>query len=74
MDVIDSVIIRGQQDFEKHDQLNQTEVKIGNGTVINILKKYKKATYRFVSVGLGLLFTNCVKNDIEQLFFNNKRS
>ena len=50
MDVIDSVIIRGQQDFEKHDQLNRTEVKIGNGTVINILKNIKEQL-----IGLYLL-------------------
>ena len=42
MEVVDSVIIRGQQDFEKLDQLYPNEVKIDDGTVINILKNTKK--------------------------------
>ena len=66
MEVVDSVSIRGQQDFEKLDQLYPNEVKIDDGTVINILKKYKKATYRFVHI--GLLFTSGVKNDTKQVF------
>ena len=66
MDVIDSVIIRGQQDSEKYNQLNPIEVKTDDGTVINILKKYKRATYRFVPV--GLLFTSSVKNDTRHIF------
>lgn len=34
-------IIRGQQDFEKHGQLNSVEIKIDDDTVINNLKIIK---------------------------------
>ena len=68
---IDSAIIRGQQDFEKCDQLNTIGVKIEDDTVINILKKYKRATYS--SVPVGLLFTSAVKRDAKQFFLKYKR-
>ena len=68
MEVIDSVIIRGQKDFdfEKLYQLNLIEVKIDYGIVTNILRNYKRVTYRFASV--DLLFTSSVKNDTKEMF------
>ena len=39
MDPVDTLIIRSQQDFELHDQLNPIEIKIDNNQIINILKK-----------------------------------
>ena len=41
MDVADFVIIRGQQSFEKHDQLNPIEIKIEEDRIINFLKNIK---------------------------------
>ena len=66
MEVIDSVIIRGQQDFEKHDKLNPIEIKVYDGKIINFLKKHKKATFRFIPV--DLLFSRGVKTNTEQIF------
>ena len=43
MEVTDSVIIRGQQDFEKFDQLNPVEIQIDGDRIIYFLKNiYKK--------------------------------
>ena len=44
MEVADSILVRGQQDLEKYDQLNWTEVKIEDNKVLNILNKCKRAT------------------------------
>ena len=56
MEVADSIIVRGQQDFSKYNQLNPFEIKIKDDKVLNILNKYKRATYRFAHI--GLLFTS----------------
>ena len=39
MDVVDFVIIRGQQSFQKDNQLNPTKTKIEEDTIINFFKK-----------------------------------
>ena len=39
MEPIDTLIVHDQQDFELHDQLNPTEIKITGNTFINRLKK-----------------------------------
>lgn len=41
MEIVDSVMIRGQQSFEKYDQLNPIEIEIEHDRVINSLKKTK---------------------------------
>ena len=66
VELIDSVIIRGQQYFEKHNKLNLIEIKVDNDKIINFLKKHKKATFRFIPV--DLLFLRGVKTDTEQIF------
>ena len=58
--------MRGQQDFELHDQLNPIEIKITDNTFINRLKKYKRTTYKFIP--LGLLFPATSQNDTNQIF------
>ena len=58
--------MRGQQDFEFHDQLNPIETKITDYTFINRLKKYKRPTYKFTPV--GLLFLATIQNDTNQIF------
>ena len=57
---IDTLIGRGQQDSELHDQLNPTEIKITDDTFINWLKKYKRAMYKFTPV--GLLYPATIQN------------
>ena len=41
MEPSDTLIIRGQQDFELYHQLNPTEIKIDNDKFINSLKNIK---------------------------------
>ena len=67
METVKAVIIHGQQDFELHDQLNPTEIKIDNGQIINLLKKYKSALYQF-TLDIGLLFLLSVTNDTNRIF------
>ena len=38
---VETVIIRREQDFEIHDQLNPIEIKIDDDQVINVLKNIK---------------------------------
>ena len=51
MEPIDTLIVRGQQDFELHDQLNPIEIKTTDNTFIIRLKKYKRGTNEFTPVG-----------------------
>lgn len=71
MEVVDSIIVIGQHDFGKYNQLNPIEVKIEDDQVLNILNKYQRATYRFVPI--GLLFTSGINNVTEQIFITVKK-
>ena len=66
MEPIDTLIVRGQQDFELHDQLNPFEIKTTDDTFIIRLKKYKRGTNKFTPV--GLLFPATIQNDTNQIF------
>ena len=66
MEPIDTLIVRGQQDFELHDQLNPIKIKITDDTFINSLKKYKRATYKFTHA--CLLFPATIQNNTSQIF------
>ena len=70
MDVIESIMIRGKQGFEKYELITPIEIKIENERVINIINN-KKATYRFVTV--GLLFRSTIKNDTDQILIVSNR-
>ena len=39
MEVADSAVIRGQQNFDKYDQFNPIERKTNDDRIINILNK-----------------------------------
>ena len=39
MEVVDSAVIRGQQNFDKYDQFNKIERKTNDDRIINILNK-----------------------------------
>ena len=67
MELIDTLIVQGQQDFELHDQLNPNEIKIIDNTFINRLKKY---TLQFTAV--GLLFPATIQNDTNQIFVTGR--
>ena len=66
MEQIGTLIVRGQQDYELHDQLNPIEIKITDNTFINRLKKYKRATFKFTPI--GLLFPATNQNHRNQIF------
>ena len=66
MEPVGTLIIRAQQDFELHNQLNPIEIKIDGNQIINALKKYKGAKYHFTPI--GFLFPSSVTNDTNQIF------
>ena len=63
---LDSLFVRGQQDFDLYEQLNPIEIKITDDTVIKKLNKYKQIKYRFTLT--GLLFPASIQNDTNQIF------
>ena len=65
MNAWDSVMIRGQQSFEKYNQLNLIKIKKDNH-VIHVLKNAKNAIYYFISI--GLLLSSGMKNDADRIF------
>ena len=62
---LDSLFVRGQQDFDLFEQLNPIEIKITDDIIINKLNKYKQIKYRFTQ--LGLLFPASIQNDTSQI-------
>ena len=60
MEFVDSIIVRGQQNFKNYNQLNPIEVKIEDDKILNTLNKYKSTNYQFLPV--GLLFSSGRKN------------
>ena len=63
---LDSLFVRGHQDFDLYEQLNPLEIKITDDAVINKLNKYKQIKYKFTP--LGLLLPASIQNDINQIF------
>ena len=51
MDPLETLIIRGQQSFELHNQLNPVQITINNGRVLNPLKKHKNSYYKLTPIG-----------------------
>ena len=43
-ELIETVIVRGQQKFDLHDILTPIEIKINNDRILNILKNRKTPT------------------------------
>ena len=66
MDPSKTLIIRGQQSFELHDQLNPVQITINDDRVLNISKKLKNSYYKLTPI--GLLFSSSVQNDTKQIF------
>ena len=54
-------MIRGQQTFEKNDQLNPFGIEIEDDRVINLPKKYN------VFIPIGLLFSSGINNNTDQI-------
>ena len=66
MDPLETLIIRAQQSFELHNQLNPVQITINNDRVLNIFKRYKNSYYKLTPI--GLLFLSSVQNDTKQTF------
>ena len=69
-ELIETIIIRAQQNFDIDGGLNPTEIEIKDDRITNILKKYKNATYK--TIPLGLLFPASITNDTRQIFVLGK--
>ena len=70
-ELIETVIIRAQQDFDVVRGLNPIQIEIKDDTVINILKKYKNVACKIIP--LRLLFPATIKNDTRQVFVLAKK-
>ena len=59
-------MIRRQQSFGLHDQINPIQIRIDDDQVVNALKKFTGTHYKFTSI--GILFPAPVTNYTEQVF------
>ena len=66
MNILDFLIIRGQQVFEEGRDINLIEVKIEDNRVRNLFEKYEDNKVRFKLI--GLLIASSVVNDTEKIF------
>ena len=66
MNILDFLIIRGQQVFEEDRDINLIEIKIEDNRVRNHFEKYKDNKVRFKLI--GLLIASSVVNDTEKIF------
>ena len=66
MDPLETLMIRGQHSFELHDQINPMQIRIDDDQVVNTLKKFRGAYYKFTTIGIS--FPASVTNDMEQIF------
>ena len=64
--LIETVIIRAQQNFEIAGGLNPVKIETEDDGVINTLKKHKNVIYKLTP--LGILFPASIKNNTEQIF------
>ena len=66
MNILDFLIIRGQQVFEEGRDINPIEIKIEDNRVKNLFEKYKDSKVRFKLI--GLLIASSVVNNTEKIF------
>ena len=71
MNILDFLIIRGQQVFEEVRDINPIEIKIEDNRVRNLFEKYKDNKVRFKLI--GLLIASSVVNDTEKIFLQTHR-
>ena len=45
-DPIDTVIVRGQHEFSRHDIPNPVQIEINDDMILSKLKKYKNTYYK----------------------------
>ena len=63
---IETVIIRGKQNFKIVGRLDPIQIKNEDDRVVIILKRYKNVMYKLTP--LGILFPALIKNNTEQVF------
>ena len=66
MNVLDFIIMRGQQVFEEGRDINPIEIKIEDNRVQNFFDKYKDNKVMFKLI--GLLIASSIVNDTEKIF------
>ena len=66
MDLLQTLMIRGYKSFELDNQINPIQTRIDNDWVVNTIKKFTGAHYKFTPI--GILFLASVTNDTEQIF------
>ena len=67
---IETIIIRGQQNFGIDGGLNPIEIEIKDDRISNLLKKYKNVVYKINP--LGIIFPASITNDTNQIFILDK--
>ena len=65
-ELVETVIIWAQQNFEIVGGLNPVKIEIEDDRVVNTLKKHKNVVYKLTL--LGILFPASIKNNTEQVF------
>ena len=65
MNILDFLIIRGQQVFEEGRDINPIEIKIEDNRVRNLFEKYKDSKVRFKLI--DLLISSSVVSDTEKI-------
>ena len=66
MNILDFLIVRGQQVLEEGRDINLIEIKIEDNRVRNLFEKYKDNKIRFKFIGLRI--ASSVINDTEKIF------
>ena len=66
MNVLDYVIVKGQQMFEEDREINPIEIKVQDNRIRNLFDKYKNHKVNFKLI--GLLLASSVVNDTEKIF------
>ena len=67
---IETIIVRGQQNFDVDGGLNPIEIEIKDDRIINLLKRNKNVAYNITPH--GILFPASITNDTTQIFILGK--
>ena len=71
--ILDFLIIRGQQVFEEGRDINPIEIKIENNRVRNLFEKYKDNKVRFKLTELRIASSVVNNREIEKNFFYKRQ-
>lgn len=66
MDPLETLMIKGQQNFELHDQINPIQTTTDDDRIVNTLKKDTGIYHKFTPI--GTMFPASVNNNTEQIF------